>query len=190
MRLIFAIVMTLIGVFLLVTGINYYLTPKDELSKSDVVVAISGGDTQARTLKAVELYKEGFAPKILFSGAALDPLSPSNAKVMRDFALEAGVPMDDILLEETAQNTEENATNIQSVLDAEKYKQIILVTSPYHQRRAYLEFQDKLNNEVKILNQSSSDKGWPERWYLTPRGWWLGLGESVKTVLTAAKNLN
>jgi uncharacterized SAM-binding protein YcdF (DUF218 family) len=190
MRLIISLLLTAVGVGLLVVGINYYLTPKDELTNADVIVAISGGDTQARTLKAVELYKQGLAPKILFSGAALDPLSPSNAKVMRDYALEAGVPEEVILIEEAAQNTAENAENSQGVLGSQDFKKIILVTSPYHQRRAYLEFRDKLSDEIVLLNQSSSDDSWPTAWFLTPRGWWLGLSESAKTVMTAVKNLN
>jgi len=190
MKTIIFVIFTLLGLVLLINGINYYLTPKDELKQADVIVAISGGDTKARTLKAVELYKQGLAPKVLFSGAALDPLSPSNAKVMKDVALEAGVPDADIMIEESAKNTAQNASKSQGILDSTKYDMIILVTSPYHQRRAYLEFKDKLNDEVVVLNVSSSDESWSSRWYLTPRGWWLGLSESVKTALTAAKNLN
>lgn len=190
MRLIIWLAGCLAFLFLLVVGINFYLSPQSELQKADVIVAISGGDTQARTQEAIKLYREGYAPKLLFSGAALDPLSPSNAKAMQDLALGAGVPESDILLEEGAVNTEENAKKSQGILDSNKYKKIILVTSPYHQRRAYLEFRDKLNDEVILLNHSSPDQDWPSYWYVTPRGWWLGLGETIKTVVTAAKNLN
>ncbi len=92
----------IIAAALLVVGINFYLTPKDDLAKADYIVAISGGDTKSRTLQAIDLYKQGYAQKLVFSGAALDPLSPSNAKVMHDLAVENGVPESDIIVEELA----------------------------------------------------------------------------------------
>ena len=58
-------------------GIGYYLSPQDSLTKADVIVAISGGDTDARTAEAVRLYKEGWGANIIFSGAAQDPTGPS-----------------------------------------------------------------------------------------------------------------
>ena len=190
LKLILIPVLVVAMLCLLVVGIDFYLSPRDELKNADVIVAISGGDTEARTRQAVELYKQGYAPKVLFSGAALDPLSPSNAEVMQKIALESGVPEKDILIDETAKNTAQNARQSQAILQTDKYKTIILVTSPYHQRRAFLEFSDKLGADVEIINYSSSDKRWTKRWYLTPTGWWLGLSESVKTAITAAKNLN
>jgi len=189
MKTILMILVVIAGVVGLILGIEYYLTPKDELSKADVIIAISGGDTRARAQTAIELYDQGYAPKILFSGAALDPSSPSNAQTMKKQAVEAGVAEKAILLEESSQNTAQNAERSESVLDSSNYTSVILVTSPYHQRRAYLEFADKLGADVEIINFSSPDQHWPDRWYATPRGWWLGLSESVKTAITAAKNL-
>ena len=57
-------------------GIGYYLSPQDNLAKVDAIVAISGGETDARTAEAIKLYKDGWATHIIFSGAALDPNSP------------------------------------------------------------------------------------------------------------------
>ncbi len=189
MRVLLLLLGCVVGITVLILGINFYLSPSGELKKADVIVAVSGGDTEARATRAAGLYTQGYADKILFSGAALDPLSPSNAKAMKRVALEAGVHGADVLVEETSSNTEENAKHSQSILDSDKYKTIILVTSPYHQRRAYLEFSDKLDKNVEIINHPSSDKDWPTTWWLTPRGWWLGLSELSKTAITAAKNV-
>ena len=38
--------------------------------KADAIVVVSGGDTNARTDEAIKLYKEGWAPLIVVSGAA------------------------------------------------------------------------------------------------------------------------
>ena len=189
MKLAVGAVGIIVGFVLLVMGINFYLTPSDELQQADVIVAVSGGDTEARARTAVELYKDGLASKILFSGAALDPSSPSNAQVMKEVALEEGVHDVDILIDEHSSNTEENAKHSRGILDSDEYKTIILVTSPYHQRRAYLEFAHQLDDDVVIINHSSEDKSWPSTWWVTPWGWWLGLSETAKTAATAARNI-
>jgi uncharacterized SAM-binding protein YcdF (DUF218 family) len=148
----------------------------------DAIIAISGGDTTARTNHAVELYKEGWAPLLIFSGAAQDKSGPSNALAMRQTALDAGVPASAIIIEEHAENTEENASNTNRLLELKNVKRIILVTSGYHQRRASLEFHRMLDDNITIQNSPTSDKDWGWFWWLTPRGWWLAVGEFVKII--------
>ena len=67
-------------------GVGFYLSPQSKLSKADVIVAVSGGDTQARTEEAVKLYKDGWSHNLIFSGAALDANGPSNARAMATIA--------------------------------------------------------------------------------------------------------
>ncbi|MGH7196712.1 MAG: YdcF family protein [Candidatus Saccharimonadales bacterium] len=150
---------------------------------ADAIVAISGGDTEARTDEAIKLYFAGWAPKIIFSGAALDPESPSNARAMQKHAIEAGVPKRAIVLDEEAIDTTENASRTRALLQPNE-KRIILVTSPYHQRRASLEFKRYYGQDVTVVNHpTQSDRLWPVNWWVTPTGWWLAISEAVKTVL-------
>src|SRR6185503_9063893 len=123
---------------------GYYLSPQSPLAKSDAIVAISGGDTEARTAEAVSLYKGGWAPHLIFSGAAADTSGPSNARAMATAAETAGVPKSAIQLDETSANTEQNATDVAAIIHNQGYHSIILVTSPYHQRRAYVVFRRAL----------------------------------------------
>ena len=58
--------------------------------EADAIIALSGGDTNARANEAIRLYKLGWAPIIIFSGAAADPSGPSNAAAMRKIALGEG----------------------------------------------------------------------------------------------------
>lgn len=182
---------------LVIWGINSYLTVDDlstcgtapntlvaKCAPADAIVAISGGDTPARAQEAINLYKQGWAPKLVLSGAALDQTGPSNAEAMRKQALAAGVPEDAILLDETSADTEQNASRTQALLsDA---KRIILVTSPYHQHRASLEFQHIYGSDVDIVNHPTySDHLWPSTWYLTTTGWWLALSETAKTAFVS-----
>ncbi len=177
------------GVILLGVLLTNYLSPRDELQKVDAVIAISGGDTTARAEQATKLYEEGWAEEIVFSGAALDPLSPSNAKVMREFAKRTGIPEQVIRIEEKAQNTVENAMKSEEIATQEKYESIILVTEPYHQRRAYLEFRDKLGPDVVIINYPVEDNNWSTTWWFKPSGWYITVSETFKVGITILKNL-
>lgn len=183
------IIAAIVAIFLSAMGIiSSYISPQDTLVKADVIVAISGGDTKARATEAIALYEKGWAPNIIFSGAAFDPLSPSNAEVMQSVAEASGVPKGVITLEENARDTEENAKESKDIVDEYRYKTIILVTSPYHQRRAYIEFRNILGPDVKIVNHSAPDSDWDSSsWWQTPRGWWLTTSEALKIPFSIVK---
>lgn len=180
-----------------ITMISVYLTPDDlrgcetvgqvkRCQSADAIVAISGGNTSVRAAEAIRLYNAGWANNLVFSGAAADTSGPSNAEVMRRQAINAGVPADDIKVEALAQTTKQNAEQVKSLLDEVNegsVKNIILVTSPYHQRRASLEFHALAGDGITIINRPTpNDPDWSKLWWLTPRGWWLASGELAKIV--------
>ena len=184
-----------IVVAVIVISIGAYLAPNDlkhcdatpgqdtNCQAADAIVAVSGGDTLARTDEAIDLYKHGWAPLLIFSGAAQDTSGPSNALAMRRHAVEQGVPESVIQIEEFSRNTAENAANTSTFIANRDIKRIILVTSPYHQRRASLEFSAKLGPTVRIVNHPAShDRQWSSMWWVTPGGWWLALGEMAKII--------
>jgi uncharacterized SAM-binding protein YcdF (DUF218 family) len=173
----------LVGVAAAFLGVGYYLSPQSPLTKTDAIVAISGGDTAARTAEAVRLYRAGYAPLIVFSGAALDPNSPSNAKAMATAAERQGVPATDILLDESAENTRQNAANVAAILDKQSAHSILLVTSPYHQRRAYIVFRRAEGRGFSIINHSSYDRTWRRSdWWATPTSRALTISELQKVI--------
>ena len=162
-------------------GLGFYLSPQSKLSKVDVIVAVSGGDTAARTAEAAQLYRDGYAPKIIFSGAALDPNSPSNAQTMAKIAEGEGVPSKAIELDEVAMDTRQNASGVAKIVARDDYRSIILVTSPYHQRRVYTVFRQALGKDITILNHSSIDKLWRRsHWWATEYSRNLTISEAQK----------
>lgn len=168
-------------------GVGFYLSPQSPVSKADAIVAISGGETEERTNEAVRLYQQGYAPHIIFSGAALDSSGPSNAKAMASQAEQQGVPASAIELDETATNTHENATGAADIIHQGNYQSIILVTSPYHQRRAYIEFQRALGHDFPIINHSSYDRNWRRSdWWATSYSRSLTLSELQKVIYELA----
>lgn len=186
---------SVIAVILLGVFANFYLQPNDFIGcgvkpgglpyceTADAVVSISGGDTRARTTEAVNLYKNGWAKLLIFSGAAEDKTGLSNAVAMKNIAMELGVKESAIIIDEFAETTQENAKNTSSLLAENDIKTVILVTSGYHQRRANLEF-NRYNEDVTVYNYpAKNDKDWSSHWWLTFKGWWLAISELVKIVM-------
>ena len=91
----------------------------------------ASGALRRRTLHAVELWKTGRANKILLTGGG-GKYPPSEAAVAAKLAQDAGVTVDDLLLEHTSTTTEENA-RFSSQMSAEMVHWSIIVASDgYH----------------------------------------------------------
>ncbi len=170
-------------VVLFVVLISLYLPVSDQLVKADAIVAVSGGDTQGRAMHAIDLYQKGYAPRLIFSGAAADPNSASNAKVMMAIAASRGVPTDVISLDEYSRDTKENAEKSKEIIGNDST--VILVTSDYHQRRVNREFQKALGPGVTLINSPAKDKNWGRKsWFLSPYGWYISITEPAKLLFS------
>jgi len=160
--------------------IGWYLSPQDPIEKADAIVTVSGGDNNARINKTVELYKEGWAPVIIYSGAAAEG-EVSNAEAMRNISAKMGVPKSAIILEEKSVDTSENAKFSSVIIKEKGFKSIILVTSPYHQRRTMELFRAELGEDFKIINRSAVDEDWRKKgWWEDEEGRFLTIGELGK----------
>lgn len=192
-----ALIVLIVIVATSIALISVYLTPDDmrgctEVSQAsdcqlaDAIIAVSGGNTSVRADEAIRLYNEGWSDTLIFSGAAADTSGPSNAEVMRRQAIAAGVPADHIKVETLSQTTKQNAERVKQLLvevGSGSAQRVILVTSPYHQRRASLEFGVLAGEGITIVNRPApNDPDWSAVWWLTPRGWWLAGGELVKII--------
>lgn len=165
--------------------ISLYLPVSDPLKKADAIIVVSGGDTRGRTMHGIDLYEQGWAPKLIFSGAARDPKSASNAKVMMSIAASRGVDTNNIEIDEYARDTKENASSTKTL--AGNLGTIILVTSDYHQRRVSREFKKEYGGGTTFINSPAKDKYWGRKsWFLTPYGWWISTTEPVKLLFSRA----
>lgn len=145
--------------------VGRYLSPTDVLSKADAIVVVSGDSDRMK--HAVDLYKSRLANKLILSGAAQEGFT-SNALAMQLEASRSGIPNEAIILEERAVNTYENALFTREIVKSQGLKNLILVSSPYHQRRAYETFNYVLGDEdVLIQNSPSIYSNWKVR------NWWL-----------------
>ncbi len=124
---------------------------------ADAIVVFAGGvgesgkegsGYQERVKQAVDLYRDGKAPRIVFSsryGYVFREI-----EVMRDMAVAQGVPASAIILETNAKNTYENVAFVTRILQEADWRSILLVSSPYHMRRALLTWR-KVAPEVRVI---------------------------------------
>ena len=179
-KLIIAVLIAIAVVIFIPVAIAIYLSPQDSLKKVDAIVVVSGGDTDSRISEGVKLYEQGWAPALIFSGAAAEG-DVSNALAMKRIAISKGVPAANILIEEDSKTTEENAKFTAKMLKTGNFKSIILVTSPYHQRRAYNLFRMELGKDYTILNHSAVDSNWRKtNWWDSSIARFLTFGELSK----------
>ena len=95
---------------------------------------------QYRAQKAAELYLQGRAPLIVFSGGSAHGL-PSEASVARALAVAAGVPESACILEDQSHSTHQNAALTQPLLEARGIGEVLLVSDGFHLLRAQAQFE-------------------------------------------------
>ena len=143
-----------------------FLIKKDEMKPADAIVILAGEETE-RVEYGVRLFKEGWARKdlIIMAGGPL-VWKYSWSGLMKDHARALNVPEDSILTEEKSRTTEEDALYTGEILRKRGIRSIILVTSPYHSRRAALIFQRVVGKNCRIFSSPAEDS-----WFHT-EGWW------------------
>ncbi len=124
--------------------------------KADCIVIFAGGVGESgkagqgyeeRVQYAIELYKKGYAKNLIFSSGYIyvfkEPL------VMKALAVSLGIPEESIALDDKAKNTYENVKFTKEILNKNNWNKILLISSPYHMRRALLVF-NKIAKNIKV----------------------------------------
>jgi len=95
--------------------------------------------------------------------------SALGACYMCEQAVQMGVPSEAILVENEALHTKENAEMVLALAKKHHLWSVILVTSPFHQRRTYLTFAKVLHPQnVEVLNYYADTGEWhPITWFLS-----------------------
>ena len=144
-------VLAVVAVYVLVFQTNALWSAADPLKiseaprRADAIVVFAGGvgesgraggGAQERLKQAIDLYRGGYARVLVLSSGYV--YSFHEAEVMRALAIDQGVPASAIVLEQRATNTYENVTYVNAILREHRWSTILLVSSPYHMRRAVL----------------------------------------------------
>ena len=117
-----------------------YLGMHRQPEKADVIVGFGNFNTDIAR-RAAELYLQGYAPKVLFTGGLgrnTEGLLPEPEAVrFARVAMECGVPQVDILIEDRSANTKENIEFTRKLLEDRgiPHNRILGVHQPFMERR-------------------------------------------------------
>lgn len=146
----YLIILIVIGI-LTVLSINFYvvlstkkqITNLSELKNKndyDCIIVLGAGIwgdrpspmLQDRLDEAIKLYEEGKAPKIIMSGDNGQE-GYDEVNVMKDYAIEKGIPSEDIFMDHAGFSTYETMYRAKEIFGAKK---IVIVTQEYHLYRS------------------------------------------------------
>ncbi len=148
--------------------IGKLLIKSDPLSKADLIIVLAG-DRGERVRYGASLYKKGFAKKLLFSGGPVVSFPGMKkitwAAMMKKYAKSLGIPGSAVILQEESRSTREDALFSWQAIQKSPPSSVILVTSPYHSKRAYYIFKQVFNN-IEIHSAPVV-----ESWFDT-KSWW------------------
>lgn len=135
----------------------------DMIASSDAIILLEG-DGYNRIKTAAELYLQGVAPKIVFTGGAINyEYGSYPAKEIIPKLANSGVSESDIIIEDKSLHTKAQAEEIINLALSYGWKRLILVASPDHQYRAYLTFLGTLLRkypQLVLINCPAQTPGW------------------------------
>lgn len=143
-----------------------------QLMRADCILVMGGHDTRVAE-RGAELFLEGWAPLMVFSGGVAHEqdllktgLDKPEAEVFAAIAVNMGVPTDKILIENKSTNTGENILFTKRLLEEKGIdpRRFIAVQKPYMERRAYATFR-KLwpEKEVVVTSPAISFEAYPNQ---------------------------
>ncbi len=164
----------------LTRALEYRYMPPDPLPHADAVIVLSGmvvlelstpekiefGESVERILEGIRLVKQGVADTLILSGGSgsLIDQTKSEARMLRQFAIDFGVPAERILVESASRNTRENAVESAKLMRQHDISSVILITNASHLPRAMgcfrkigiepipygVDFHSDLNNRLSL----------------------------------------
>ncbi|MDP4153334.1 MAG: YdcF family protein [Bacillota bacterium] len=143
-----------------------------------------------RIPKAVSIYKDKRASKLLLSGGKIINTENglfSEAELMRRKAIQLGIPIKDILMEETSMTTKENMLCALLILERafklSNVNSILLVTTSFHMRRCLLMAQTYMPDWIKFSPCPADDINTRrDNWYKNEKGYKRATEEAWKIV--------
>lgn len=144
----------------------FWMASHDRAERSDAIVVLGAAQyrgrpspvLRARLDHAVELYAQGYAPRLVLTGGIAEGDTASEAAVSRTYMLRAGVPDSAILLENEGRTTQQSLAAVARLLEARGMARVILVSDPFHLLRASV--VARRNGLTARTSPTSTDDAW------------------------------
>jgi len=177
-----------LGILAITAG--HFLTAVDTFSQADAIVVLGGdGGNFFRVQQAVNLFQEGHAPVVVFSGGTLKDagLACSSAQLSLEAAQKLGLPIDTTIIADDAASTYDEAVNLRRLAQQHHWRSLIVVTDLFHTRRAARTFRTLLPDTTIYLSAAPNPKYDAGRWWQTEEGLVAVFNEVLKLVFYWAK---
>ena len=158
--------------FALMREAGEWLVVSDALQPSNAIIVLSGDDVDGnRAARAAQIYKDGWAPVVVASGAQIRTYLSEADVEMRDLTGD-GVPAKAIVpLRQQALYTLEESRDLLRLCQTDHWKRVIVVTSNYHTRRARYIFRHVFPPSIEVRVTPAPDVGFqPDSWWETRQG--------------------
>jgi uncharacterized SAM-binding protein YcdF (DUF218 family) len=163
-----AVVAVLLGRSLWLPLVGDFLIVADPLQQADALVALGGGGE--RVVYAAKLFNQGYADWLIATNMELNVpgIRESYSELVKREAIWQRVPEENILIAPgTAETTYEEALAVRQLVEERGLRSLIVVTDPYHTRRARMAFRDVFRGTgIEIIVRPVN-----EHWY-KPDSWW------------------
>jgi uncharacterized SAM-binding protein YcdF (DUF218 family) len=144
-RLLISLGALVLAYFALTTILVTVSMGRDDRPRSDAIVVLGAAQYegrpspiyQARLEHALELYRDGVAPLLVFTGGrGVAGERWTEGAAGRRWAEAHGVPSDRILVEESSKTTYQNLDGVADLLRPKGMRDVVLVSDPFHMFRA------------------------------------------------------
>jgi len=123
-------------IMLCFTYIDVWLIIDDGPDKADVIVCLGGGHG-CRLQKTIELYKMGYAPKIVLttSNKGNSEFRKFTGDLASRFLIYKGILPESIIQEFESDSTYSEAKNLKDLMISDNFGSAIIISDAYHMRR-------------------------------------------------------
>lgn len=135
-----------------IATIGNFLVVQNDLRPADVIHVIAGDDY--RTAYAIQLYKQGYARMLFFTGGWCQYHGYYHGEHALQLALEAGIPQQAIAYDDsTVTSTYDEALLLKKFIlgNQPAYHTVIVVSDPYHMRRSQWTYHHIIGKGFTVL---------------------------------------
>jgi len=148
--------------------ITDYMFMKSKSEKADLIF-VFGTRHKEVVYKALEIYSNGLAKKIIISGGVNKINGVNEAKTLSENLIGLGVKAEDIIIEDRSTNSLENVIFSKKIIEKEigfkNIKKIIVVTKNYHIKRVLMTFKKHFSQDIEFLPISYDIGFTRENWF-------------------------
>jgi len=173
-----------------VSRAGYWLEAPGQPPAHAEAIIVLGGNDGDRALRALGLYREGYAPKIVLTGLEHgNAVPPANLTWRAEFLVAQGVPKSALRLEVYSQNSYEEAENVLALMRRQGWRTVIAVSDPPHMRRLAWTWGRVFRGSGLnyVLVASAADWWVPGRWWRDERSGAFVISEYIKLAYYFAK---